>query len=164
MALTVSLPIAATVTQTSSLDIAAGSAPLAFLANYVFSSGTSAYQGTTFTSDQRTLGAGAVDALDLAGGLVDIFGNVVTFTRIRAFLVETDVAAAGNLSVFSPGAGSFFGPASGGEVLVRPSCVFICVAPNPDGWPVTPGSGDIFRLTNNAAGNIIYNIIIIGMT
>lgn len=167
MALSVSLPIAATLNQTSTLDIAAGSAPLAFLANYSFSSGTSAYQGTTFASDQRTLGTGAVDSFDLAGGLVDIFGNVVTFTRIRAIMIETSAAAAGDLSIFDvSGGNAFIGPISnpGDTVRVRPGCTWIAVAPAADGWPVIAGTGDILQVTNTSPGNILYSIVIIGTT
>lgn len=164
MALSVSLPIAVTLNQTSTLDIATGSAPLAFLANYVFS-GTSAYQGTTFTSDNRTLGAGAADAFDLAGGLVDIFGNVVTFTR--AILIETTTGSAGDLTLFAASAGSnsFVGPMNpGAQIRVRPGCTWGGVAPNPDGWPVIAGTADILFVSNQSAGNINYSIILIGTT
>lgn len=84
--------------------------PRAFLANYVFASGTSAYQGTTFTSDNRTVNAGANDDLDLAGGLVDIFGNVVTFTRIRAFMIEVDGAAPNAINYNNNLASNWIGP------------------------------------------------------
>ena len=167
MGLIVSLPIAVTLNQTSTLDIATGSAPLAFLANYVFSSGTSAYQGTTFTSDNRTLGAGAADSFDLAGGLVDIFGNVVTFTRIRAILIETTPGSAGDLTLFAATAGSnsFVGPMNfGAQIRVRPGCTWAGIAPNADGWPVIAGTGDIFFVSNQSGGNIVYSIILVGTT
>ena len=167
MALSVSLPISVTVTQSSALDIATGSTPLAFLANYVFASGTSAYQGTTFTSDNRTLGAGAADSFDLAGGLVDIFGNVVTFTRIRAILIETTAGSAGDLTLFAATAGSnaFVGPMNfGAQIRVPPGCTWGGAAPNPDGWPVIAGTADILFVSNQSAGNINYSIILIGTT
>jgi hypothetical protein len=79
-----------------------------------------------------------------SGNSLAIFGNVVTFTRIRA--IETTAGSAGDLTFFAASAASnsFIGPMNfGAQIRVRPGCTWAGIAPNADGWPVIAGTGDV---------------------
>lgn len=169
MTLAATLTLGCSVTQTSTLDIATGTAPLSFLVRYAFPHGTDRDEATTFTSDNRTLAAGATDAFDLAGGLVDIFGNVVTFTRLRAILVETSSANTTILTLFrATGQPTPFREHSretnSALVQLPPHAKFFMVTPQPDGLIVAAGTADVLRFFNNTASSINYNVVLIGAT
>jgi hypothetical protein len=115
-------------------------------------------------SDKRTLAGAAADSLDLAGSLTDAFGQVITFTKIKAIAI---VAAAANTDAIVVGGGSnafstIFGDASD-ELIVRPGGMFILVAPDAAGYAVTPATGDLLAITNSAAAIAAdYEIVLIG--
>jgi hypothetical protein len=58
-----------------------------------FADGTGADQAQKLWTDQRTLGVSATEDLDLSGGVVDVFGTSLAFTKVKALVIK---AAAGN--------------------------------------------------------------------
>lgn len=121
-------------------------------------------QASKAFSDKRTLAASANDSLDLAGVLVDAFGAIITFTKIKGIVIA---AAATNTDTISVGGGSnpfasFFGDATD-ELVIRPGGLFLLTAPDAAGYTVTAATGDLLAIANNSAsGAAEYDIILIG--
>jgi hypothetical protein len=96
------------ITQTYQLDLVTatgatptGAAGTAF-GNIVVTNGTGANQATNFASDTRTLAATASETLDFNGGLVDAFGNVLTFTRLIFLMVKAHPSNIADLRITVP--------------------------------------------------------------
>lgn len=127
--------------------------------------GTSADQADLVFADTRTLAASASESLDLAGGLTDAFGNVLTFVEVVAILI---VAADGNTNdVVVGGAASnaFLGPFADAtdKIAVGPGGFLFQAEPANPAWPVTPATGDLLKVANSGAGtSVTHDIIIIG--
>jgi hypothetical protein len=135
--------------------------------NWAFTDGTGANQAKAAFADVRTLAASANESLDLAGGLTDAFGNAITFTKVKALIIE---AAAGNTNdvlvggAASNGFISLFGDATD-VVKVKPGGAFAITAPDANGLAVTAGTGDLLKIANSAGGSAVtYTITVIGTT
>lgn len=168
MPLTAALRIAIAARQTATLDLSNAHASLAQDYPLTLTDGAAAGQANRMFADTRTVAPGGVDDLDLAGGgLLDVLGAPVSFARVKALIVA---AAAGNTNdVVVGGAptGAFASWAGGAghTVVVPPGAVHALLAgqADPDGWPVTPTSGDVLRIANSGAGTpVTYDITIIG--
>lgn len=135
--------------------------------SYQFTDGTGANQAKAVFADTRTLAASANESLDLAGGLSDVFGNVITFTKIKALLIQ---AAAGNTNdVLVGGAASNGFTAWVGDatdvVKVKPGGMLAIAAPDATGLAVTAGTGDLLKIANSAGSTgVTYTIVVIGTT
>ena len=142
-------------------DLAARNSP----ADRELTSGTGNSQCDLEYRAQRTLAALANEDLDLAGGgLLDPFGNALTFVKVRGIWI---LAADGNVNsvIVKPAAANgFTGPfgAAAHTITLPPQGVFLVTAPVA-GWAVTPGTGDKINIANSAAGSTVtYDIHIVG--
>jgi hypothetical protein len=129
------------------------------------SNGTGAGQASQVYQDTLSLGPSASSNLDLAGSLLNIFGQTITFTKIRLIAVRASPNnnAANTLAVIrgSSNGVPLFGAASGGFAGLNPGAWFIYY--DPTGITVTAATGDILTLTNNAGTNTISaDIVIVG--
>jgi len=112
---------------------------------------------------QRTLAGSASENLDLSGTLQDAFKNVIAAAEITAIVIQAAEANTGNIVVGGAASNRFQGPFVGtGAFVTAPGQAFFAV--NPHGWPVTAGTGDLLKIANDAAGNAIYDILLIGRT
>lgn len=132
----------------------------------LFGAGTGANQASQqWHSLSRTLGASASENLDLAGVLTNAFGQVVTFTKIKALGIK---AAAGNTNdvVVGGAASNGFITWVGGAthtVKVKPGGFMLLIAPDVNGYAVTAGTGDILQVANGGAGtSVSYDIYLLG--
>lgn len=133
---------------------------------YVFTDGTGANQAKTVFTDIRTLAASASENLDLAGGLVDAFGNTITFTKVKAILVQADPANTNNVVIGNAASNGFVGPFGAGThtLAIPPGGAAALIAPDVNGWTVTAGTGDLLKVLNSAGGTgVNYTITIIGV-
>jgi len=152
---------------------------------FAFTNGTGVDQADKMYRDRRTLTANTgTDLLDLAGGLVDAFGNTLTFSKINIMLVENKgLPAAGNDGTSSDtwtkaagqdllvgGAASnawdvWLNETAGAEVRVRSGSMFLLTAPQ-DGYRVIAGTDDILQVLWDGSvasgGDIEYDIMLIG--
>ena len=130
----------------------------------LFSSGTGANQANALWQDTRTLAASASETLDLNASLTDDFGQSVTCTKLRAFIVK---AASGNTNNVVVGGGlstvtalTTTGALQEG-LVVRPGGVFIWTFPDSTGGAVTAGSSDVIQVANSAGStSVTYDIIV----
>ncbi|MBI4796860.1 MAG: hypothetical protein HY790_13675, partial [Deltaproteobacteria bacterium] len=65
-----------------------------------FAAGVGSEQCDLVFCDKRTLAGGANESLDLAGVLTDAFGNIITFAKVRALVIQnlsaTKILTVGN--------------------------------------------------------------------
>jgi hypothetical protein len=108
--------------------------------------------------------SGAVENLDLAGGLVNGFGTI-TFTKIKFIWIHVrTLTTAYNLLVggaaSNPVVGLFGDAASDKQKICAGGQWFI--SSPVDGITVTAGSADILAIDNPSAGAVEYDIVIVG--
>lgn len=119
---------------------------------------------------QETLLSNTERALDMAGSLVDVFGQALTFSTIKQIkLVNLGTAATqiikfGQLS--TPTSGSLltdlFDGLSTARVKIRHGGMLHIVAPN-TGYTVTGGSADVLLISNEGPASVEYKIVIKGV-
>lgn len=125
--------------------------------------GTGANQANQIFSDTRTLASAANETLDLSGSLTNAFGESVTFTKLKAMIVQnkgtTDLTI-GNAA--SNQFASFLGGAT--QTLVVPAGgVLVLTAPGANGFAVTAGTGDQLKFTNGSGASLDYDLVLIGV-
>lgn len=133
--------------------------------------GTGANQADALWCDTRTLAKASSEALDLAGGLTDAFGTVLTLARVKGLFVAAAAANTSAISVKSTAAGppttgfSAWLLADGDGVYVRPGGTLLLIAPDATAYAVTAGTGDLLTIANPDADNAAtYTIALIGST
>lgn len=167
MGLRSSLAIAASATQTSALDLTSASAPVNFSRSVSLGSGTGAGKADRMWTDRRTIAASGTDDLDLVGtALVDPFGAVVTFARVKGLFISADRTNTNDLLIGAAGSNPWAGLLNAaGVVRLKPggACAFIAGDEDATAWAVVSGTGDALRIANSAAGTgVNYDIVIIG--
>ena len=167
MPLSATLIVQAAVNLTSALDLVTGSAPMNFKQENAFAEGNGLNQAEDVFSDQRTITASSTDSLDLSGGLTNIYGVSLTFTKIKAIIIKAAVGNTNDVGVLAPaanGLADIFG-AVGDKVLIRPGGTLCLIAPTAAGYAVTAATADLLDIVNEAGGtSVIYDIIIVGAT
>lgn len=147
-------------------DIAVVTAALAKTKARVFKTGAGANQANLAFSDTRTLAASAVENLDLAGGLVDVFGVALNFAKVKAIMVVAADANTNDVVIGGAASSPFYGPFGGPthKLNVAPGGQIQLVAPGLAGWPVAAGTGDILKIANGGSDSpVTYDIIIVGV-
>ena len=128
--------------------------------------GTGVNQAQNIFHDTRTLSANANEDLDLAGGtLTNIFGTVLTMTKLRALIVRARDTNSNNVVVKRPTTNGvpLFGAADD-AISVVPGGIFCFVAPNNAGVPITATTADLINFANSAGGSTVtYDVIIVGV-
>lgn len=134
----------------------------------VFSNGTSANQADLIYADERTVGDGANDDIDLSGVLTDTFGSTITAAEVVGLLIINQQAdGTANTTDLTIGAGSnpFLGFLGGTTPTVgplKPGASFMLFAGDAAGiGTVTAGTGDILRVANSAGAAATYQIAIV---
>lgn len=123
--------------------------------------------------------ASGTDDIDLAGALTNVFGTSITFTAIKTLMIENlGVPTAGleggtytptsgeDLIVGAAGAGEWnnlFDGLSSGKIHVKSGGVFVISAPL-DGIAVAAGTNDILRVSHDGTQDIVYKIVVTGIT
>jgi len=129
-----------------------------------FAEGAAANQAEEIYAAAAQLAASAVDSLDLAGGVTNSLGDVLTLTKVKALIIEAastnqdTIVVGGNASPFA----SFFGdPAD--TLVLKPGGSVALIAPDAAGYAVTAGGGDVLDITNSDGVNVAnYTITVIG--
>jgi hypothetical protein len=164
MALTTKLTASLAATLTDVLDLSTVSDPVSYSVRYDLTSGTGAGQADMMWHDRRTLTASATEDLDLAGVLVNAFGDTQTFARVKAVIVAAASGNTNNVNVTRPASnGVPLFLAAGDGIPVRPGGMFWWVATDATAVAVTAGTGDLLTFTNSAGStSVTYDVIIIG--
>ncbi|MFF9199963.1 hypothetical protein ACF09L_32630 [Streptomyces sp. NPDC014779] len=160
------LAVSAFAELTQALDLGAGRAPQSLSRSMALANGTGAGKADRVWSDRRTLAASATEDLDLAGVLLDAFGQAVTFARIKGIVIA---AAAGNTNnvVVGNATSNAWSTLLGatGTLTLRPGAFAAVGTGTSDatGYVVTAATGDLLKIANSGAGSsVTYDIHIIG--
>jgi hypothetical protein len=131
-----------------------------------FVDGNGSGQANRIYYAERTLTAGSNETLDLAGVLLDVYGNTLTFAKVYAIAVKNVGTVASRIE-FGPnssngfGTNVFFGGASHRVSVNISSGLAVLYAPA--GATVTAGTGDLLYVENMSAVNAAtYRIAILG--
>ncbi len=130
--------------------------------------GVSADQADLLFHDQRSVGGGTSEDLDLTALVHTIYGSVVTynFAKVKAILVvNLSTTAADLLRVGGAGAGSAFASPFNGSATAQvevPADGCLLLVNKKNGWTVTAGTGDVLRIQNPGGSAITYRIAIAG--
>lgn len=129
-----------------------------------FAEGVAVNQAEEVYAAAAQLAASAVDSLDLAGGVSNSLGDVLTLTSVKALIIEAASTNQGTISVggnASPFASFFGDPAD--TLVLKPGGSVVLVAPDAAGYAVTPTTADVLDITNNDGVNVAnYTITVIG--
>lgn len=135
--------------------------------DFTLSDGTGDAQANKLYTATRTItGASTADALDLAGGLTDIFGNTLTFTSIKAILIQNMNTTSGDdLTVgggTNPITSLWNGSTTAKARIKAGGCWFM--SSRYDGFAITAGTADILTVEHHGAtSQLTYDIMIIGV-
>ena len=127
--------------------------------------GTGADQAKNHWHSQRTLAASASESLDLAGGLTNLVGDVLIFTKIKYIFLFAAAANTNDVVIGNAAANAWVGPfgAAAHTLAIKPGGHLSLEAPDGNGYAVTAGTGDILKVLNGGAGTgVTYDIILVG--
>lgn len=148
-----------------SVDIGEADYNVSQMISKVFANGSASGQANGIWTDERTIGISANDDIDFAGGVNDVFGTALTFTAIKAILIEADADNAVSLIVggdTTTNIAGLFG-ADTDTLLVKPGASVLLMHPT-TGYTVTATTADKLRLTNSSgSASITYKISVIGV-
>lgn len=164
MALYTDLTVKLVATLTGAMDLAPNNVPLDSATRIQLASGIAANQADVMFSDRRTLGAAATEDLDLVGALTDGVGGVASFAKVKLLLVKAAAANVNDVNVTRVATTGFAMFLTDGDgIAVKPGGLFLAVAPNLAGYPVTATTDDTVTFTNSAGStSVTYDVIIIG--
>jgi hypothetical protein len=112
--------------------------------------------------DVGTVGPSATVSLDLAGSMLDVFGDTFLPLKLKCIAFTSDAANLNNTHLVRPAAGVPWLGASGDFIIVPPGGGNLWYAPQA-GVVVTPTTADIIEITNAAGTNTnAYSIVLIG--
>ena len=164
--LTATLKAALTAVYQGSPDVGTLKQEITYSASASLSNGTGANQANALWADTRTLSASATENLDLAGVLTDAFGSTLTFTKIKALLIEADDANVNDVVIGGAASNAWlalFGDATD-TLKIKPGGFILIVAPDANGLAVTASTGDILKVANGGGGSgVTYTINIVGV-
>jgi hypothetical protein len=145
-----------------------GSIATALSSTYTFVDGVAAGQNDIVWSDRRTVGAGATDNIDLAGGgLLDVFGNAIAFVEVTAIVIRNRETVAGTRRItFGAAVAAGFAwlfNAAADRISINPGSSYVGWEDN--GVAVVAGVTDVIAIVNtDGANTVTYDIIIVGRT
>ena len=143
-----------------------------------FADGTADEQANRMFRDRVTLSPASPTAdYDLSGVLTDVFGQTLSFTKVRAIAVVNKGEPNAGHTAWTPATGldvvvgdaasnpfsTLFDDDADGKIKVPSGGMFAITAPF-DGWAVTGGSADVLRLTFEGTGaDVDVDLIVIGV-
>lgn len=129
----------------------------------VFTAGTAAGSLDKIYLFRGTLAASASVDVDLSGSLTDPLGNAVTFAEVRGVYFQ-QVATSGYASDSCTVGATVANAAAAWNLVVPRGGAVQAFSPTTNGlFGVTAGTADLFRITNNDAGDAAdYFLAIVG--
>lgn len=163
MATTQSSKLSVSISGALTNDVDIGNTKYSFSKSYSksLSNGTGANQANMIFTDSRSTSSN--DDLDLAGVLLNAFGAAITFTSIKAIMIEASAANTTNIIIGAEGTNPFssmFGDASD-TIILAPGGIFVISNPSAAGFAVTAGTGDKLRIAASS-GTVAYDLVIVG--
>src|SRR5258705_7008961 len=102
MALTAKVTLSVTGQQTNPLDLGTPAFPFSDALTVSLANGVAVGQADRVFTDQRTLVASATEDLDLAGVLLDPWGALITFAKLKAIIIKAAIGNTNNINISRP--------------------------------------------------------------
>lgn len=163
MPVTVSVTAEVIANQSKTLDLSAPRGVITNRLQAALDNGTLDTQADRVWGDTRTLAASTTEDLDLAGVLIDQFGDPATFAEICCICITAPLTNTNDVVVGGAPSNAYVGAfgAATHTLKVRPGGCILHFAPA--GHAVVAGTGDLLRVGNGGAGTPVdYSIIIVG--
>jgi hypothetical protein len=126
--------------------------------------GTGENQGDEAWLDIDRVLTATSEELDLAGGLTDLNGNAITFTKIKELLIVNKNTTSGELlKVGGAAANAFLLFDDATDIESIDPGGFLHISSPVDGKTVTAGTGDKLKI-DAGANTITFNIILTGVS
>jgi len=165
--------IALSATAQKAIDLATPEAQMSAKRVLDLAFGAGAGQADLVWWDRRTVAKDTTDDLDLAGALVDAFGETLTFANVKAIvLINRSDEAIGDheatdaeVQVGGAASAEFQGPFAAADDAIRVPAggAFAIISADADGWAVTATTHDILGITNlDADDEAVYDVVIVG--
>ncbi len=138
---------------TKVLNLNTANSKLNYKQDFNWTDGNGASQSQAIFHDKRTLSAGASEDLDLAGSLIDAFGDTIIFTKLKALFVKADAANTNDVRLGGAASNAWVnwvGDAAD-VVVVKPGGLLVLIAEDSTGYVVSAGTADILKVENSAA-------------
>jgi hypothetical protein len=163
MALTSTVQVKATVTETVAGDLQTTTAPLVLNAVVKMATGTATGLADRLFTDTRTLAASGTESLDLAGALTTPAGQTAVFVKLKAVIIRAAAGNTNDVQITRPASnGVPLFLAAGDGLALGPGGVFAWVSPGA-GVTVTAATGDLLTVTNSAGSTgVTYDVVLIG--
>ena len=169
MALKTKIRVSLAPEQTGSHDFGGPVFDKEMFAAMTFLDGVGALQADLLFMDQRSVLTGANDDIDLAGVLLNAFGQTITTAElVGVFVINAPITGAPNTTNLTIGGGTnpvtgFLGGTTPTIGPLRPGAVVFLACPDAAGLgSVVAGTGDILRIANSAGATANYQIAILG--
>ena len=163
--LTAALKLSCDGVYSNDLDLSVAKDTVNYPLKQTFANGTGLNQINTFWSDRRTIAASSADDLDLAGGLTDAFGNVLTLTKVKGLIISAALANTNDVVIGGDASAAFYAflGAANDTIILKPGAWFALCNPSAAGYAVTATTGDILQIANSSSGSsVTYDIVILG--
>lgn len=162
----ITMSVLATVAKALALPGSGASSSLVYSKQISYDDGTGDGQCNVVYAEERTLGNGATDSLDLSGVMLQTpLGTDLALTKVKAIAVYADPGNTDTIVIGGAGATAFMGPfgANTDTIALGPGGMVLLSDPL-GGWDVTATTADILKIVNSAAGaQAIYDIMIFGV-
>lgn len=153
--------LTAEVRQSSDLDLGQASQSVNLSRVIQLVNGTGEGQANANFTDQRSVGASSSDDLELVGGLNDVFGNSLSFTRINAIAVVADADNGDTIELSGDLAELFAG--TDPAIVIRPGGFVLLACPDDTGYAVTDTTAETLSISNNdTEASASYEIVLVG--
>lgn len=135
--------------------------PIAGSPDIAIVNGTGAGKADLEYTDVRTLVASATENLDLAGVLIDAFGQTVAAANVKAIEISASPQNTNDVVIGAAATNPWATMLNAtGTLTIKPGGRIVVVAP--PGYTVTPATGDLLKVANSAGGtSVTYTIKII---
>ncbi|WP_257164685.1 hypothetical protein [Bradyrhizobium sp. SRS-191] len=131
------------------------------LADIVFSYGSGYGKADIAFSDDRALSASTNENLDMAGALVDAFGQTIAAAKVKAIVIDNLESSVGVLTIGGAASNTFNGPFSGATYTIDLKPGDRAVFASRTGWTVTAATGDLLKVACSSAGAANYHVTMI---
>lgn len=132
------------------------------LFSWAHTSGATTNQMNQLWVADVTLASNAVRTINLAGGITNSFGTVLTMAEVRMLAISAASANTGTITVGGAAANTFatWAGDSSDKIVVRPGGFLLIVAPDATAYAV--GANGNLMISNNAAASASFDIYIGG--
>lgn len=131
--------------------------------------GVGANAGNQVFHDTRTLASAATENIDMYdyAGALDGLGVALTMARVKVLIIHNKSTTASDvLTVGGEGSAaawnSPFNASDTAKMTIRGGAHFILTAPDATGYAVVDVSNHLFKIVNDGAGSVTYDIVVIG--